>query len=390
MDVATLVSAMPGLGASKAEEVLPHLHAAMARGEITTLRRAQYFLAQLGHESLSLKYFAEIASGAAYEGRGDLGNTHQGDGRRFKGRGPIQLTGRTNYTNFGKWLGKSGLFVRRPELVERYDYGFLAAVFYWSTPHGRRGAPLNVYCDAGDFEGLTRAINGGLNGYNDRCDRLRRIEQLGDAILPSPADPYAVLTRAERSAVRRLNALRAVANRPREEGGGWGSLADPRSRKSRAKRVKALIRRVLMRRIRATATATGWGKGHRRERYQLLKAAAGEASPARPDSEPDGAPPAPPDAEPDSPPPYPGQPLTQGSTGEAVRTWQAQMHKRGWTIDVDSAYGPASERVCRDFQEQEKLEVDGEVGPKTWEATWAAPVTEPKRPPKGSIAGEHP
>jgi peptidoglycan hydrolase-like protein with peptidoglycan-binding domain len=59
------------------------------------------------------------------------------------------------------------------------------------------------------------------------------------------------------------------------------------------------------------------------------------------------------------------------------------MHERGWKIDVDGAYGPGSERVCRDFQEEEKLEVDGAVGPKTWEATWAAPVTEPKPPPKG-------
>jgi len=372
MDVATLVSAMPGLGASKAEDVLPHLHAAMARGEITTLRRAQYFLAQVGHESLSLKYFEEIADGSAYEGRRDLGNTHQGDGRRFKGRGPIQLTGRTNYTNFSNWLGQGDLFVRKPELVERYDYGFLAAVFYWSTPHGPLGARLNVYCDKADFKALTKAINGGLNGYDDRCDRLRRIEQLGDAVLPSPADPYAVLTPAERSAVRRLDALRALANRPPEEGGGWGSLADPRSRKSRAERAKALIRGVLMPRIRAKATATSWDKGHRRERYELLKAAAGEASPAGPGSEPDGTAPAPPDAEP--PPPYPGQPLTEGSTGEAVRTWQAQLHKCGWTIEVDGAYGPGSERVCRDFQEEEKLEVDGKVGPKTWEATWARPL----------------
>ena len=93
----------------------------MARGEITTLRRAQYFLAHVGHESASLRYFEEIASGAAYEGRTDLGNIHPGDGSRFKGRGPIQLTGRRNYANFGDWLGQGDLLVDKPALVARCD-----------------------------------------------------------------------------------------------------------------------------------------------------------------------------------------------------------------------------------------------------------------------------
>lgn len=58
-----------------------------------------------------------------------------------------------------------------------------------------------------------------------------------------------------------------------------------------------------------------------------------------------------------------------------VRTWQQQMRNRGWSIDVDQVYGPGSERVCRQFQAEKGLGADGLVGPKTWAATWTAPVS---------------
>lgn len=58
-----------------------------------------------------------------------------------------------------------------------------------------------------------------------------------------------------------------------------------------------------------------------------------------------------------------------------VRTWQQQMHNRGWTISVDGVYGPQSETVCRQFQAEKHLSVDGLVGPNTWKASWTAPVT---------------
>ena len=68
----------------------------MEKYQITTPLRRAAFLAQLAHESGELKYMEEIASGEAYEGRKELGNTAPGDGKRYKGRGPIQLTGRFN------------------------------------------------------------------------------------------------------------------------------------------------------------------------------------------------------------------------------------------------------------------------------------------------------
>ena len=381
-DPEVLFRAMRGLDRAGARHHSVACNDAMLQGDVTTLPRAQFFLAQIASESVDLRYFEEIG----------------GRGKRYApyyGRGPIQLTWESNYRDFGQWCKRRRLvddaetFVRHPDRVAEPKWGWLAAIYYWQSRN------LNHYCDHGDFRGLTRAINGAAtwgypSHYGQRLARLAYVKRLGRKVLPGRPDPLAVLTRAERGALRRLEALRARANRPPEEGGGWGSLADPRSRKSRAERIKAVIRNVLMRRISAAATATGWDKGHRRERYALLEAAVEETAPTPPDPAPDGTPPAPPDAEAGAPPPYPGQPLAEGSTGEAVRTWQAQMRRRGWTIEVDGAYGPGSERVCRAFQEEKKLDVDGEVGPKTWAATWSAPITEHERPPEGTIAGERP
>lgn len=151
---------MPSLSSDKARQYLPHLNRAMQEAGITGKKRQAAFLAQLGHESGGLRYMEEIASGAAYEGRRDLGNTRPGDGRRYKGRGPIQLTGRANYRSAGRALGLN--LEANPEQAARPNVAFRIAAWFWKS----RG--LNALADSGAFREITRRINGGFNGLMDR------------------------------------------------------------------------------------------------------------------------------------------------------------------------------------------------------------------------------
>ena len=157
---------MPALSMRKARAYLPLLNRAMAEGHINTRQRKAMFLAQLAHESVQLKYFEEIASGSAYEGRADLGNTHPGDGRRYKGRGPIQLTGRFNYRHAGKALHLD--LEGHPKLAAKPSVGFRTATWFWTT-HG-----LNKLADQGNFREVTHRINGGYNGEASRLAYYHR------------------------------------------------------------------------------------------------------------------------------------------------------------------------------------------------------------------------
>jgi putative chitinase len=144
------------LSEKRARQVLPYLLAAMAEAEINTRRRRAAFLSQVGHESGEGRYTEEIASGDAYEGRRDLGNIQTGDGRRFKGRGLIQVTGRKNYGEAGAALGLD--LLSSPELAATPEVSARVAAWYWRT------RSLNELADRGDFDGITRRINGGFNG----------------------------------------------------------------------------------------------------------------------------------------------------------------------------------------------------------------------------------
>lgn len=130
--------------------------------------RLAHFMAQLCHESGSFRYMEELASGQAYEGRGDLGNTQPGDGKRYKGRGPIQITGRANYRRFGRKIGID--IESHPEIAAVPSIGLHLALEYWKD----RG--LNAKADADDVAAVTKAINGGLNGFDDRKAHLAKIK----------------------------------------------------------------------------------------------------------------------------------------------------------------------------------------------------------------------
>src|SRR3954452_19930271 len=166
-----------GAPAPLAHQYLPLVAIAMREHGITTQQRAAMFLAQLAHESISFTHFEELESGAKYEGNRALGNTQPGDGMRFKGRGPIQLTGRWNYQHYGALLGLD--LIRHPELAAEPRYGFRLAAAYWED---RGGNPL---ADRDDFEGVTRRINAAALGLDQRrhfYDGLAGVE-----CVPGPA-----------------------------------------------------------------------------------------------------------------------------------------------------------------------------------------------------------
>lgn len=167
----------PGLPEDKAEAYFPLFLAACKEFEITTPERLAAFMGQLCHESNQLRSWVELASGKAYEGRQDLGNTEPGDGPRYKGRGPIQLTGRANYRAAGRALGVD--LEGQPELAATPDVGFRVAGWYWAT----RG--LNALADAGDYRAITLKINGGLNGYADRVRHWHRCRSVLGLDIPT-------------------------------------------------------------------------------------------------------------------------------------------------------------------------------------------------------------
>jgi len=137
--------------------------------------RLAHFLGQLLHESGSFRYDREIwgptPAQKRYEGRKDLGNVQNGDGSKFRGRGPIQVTGRANYRAFSKWA--KGIdpaapnFEREPEKINADPWEGLSPIWYWSEGNPER-LSLNRYADTNNIEMITRRINGGLNGYADR------------------------------------------------------------------------------------------------------------------------------------------------------------------------------------------------------------------------------
>lgn len=157
---------------------LPYLNEFMSLYEINTKERASAFLAQIGHESGQLHYSEEIASGSAYEGRKDLGNTQKGDGTKFKGRGLIQITGRANYqrlTNQMRGIPMGIDFVDEPHLLKYPQYATKSACWWW---YDRKLNELADQASEVNFKRITRIINGGYNGYADRYKIWIRAKQL--------------------------------------------------------------------------------------------------------------------------------------------------------------------------------------------------------------------
>ncbi len=232
-----LQSIMPAVPAGKRDALLPFLQAAMAEFAIEAPARAAAFVAQLAHESGQLRFMEEIWGPTEAQRRyeptstlaTDLGNSEVGDGKRFKGRGPIQITGRANYRRFGDLLGTD--LISDPAQAARPEIAFRIAGLFWS----KKG--LNELADRATpeaFRQITKRINGGINGLEDRqkfyavaCNVLGVADtpaSRGERDFPDTAAEPAFERGHE--AIRRLGRRRAPTRKP------------PRARK-RAKASKA-------------------------------------------------------------------------------------------------------------------------------------------------------
>ena len=140
---------------------IDELNNCLSRFGITTLPRIRHFISQCSHESACGVYTQEIASGTAYNGRTDLGNTQPGDGPRFKGAGYLQLIGRYNYQRFANFIGDQNVMQGVAYVAAHYPW--TSAGYWWYANN------MNALCDSGaSVETITRRVNGGINGLSSR------------------------------------------------------------------------------------------------------------------------------------------------------------------------------------------------------------------------------
>lgn len=143
---------------------------------IDTPLRVCHYLAQVLHETGAFYYKEEIwgdtKAQLGYDTRVDLGNTPEkdGDGKRYKGRGDIQITGRTNYKAISKSLGVD--FLSKPELLTIEPYCSLCGGWFWAKNN------LNKFADADNLNAITKRVNGGNNGIEDRRNWLKKCKEI--------------------------------------------------------------------------------------------------------------------------------------------------------------------------------------------------------------------
>lgn len=182
---------------SRYEQLLPLVKQMFREANCNTIDRRAMMLAQVFHESGAFFYKREIADGSAYEGRcNDLGNCQSGDGRRFPGRGWIQLTGRAHAAGFSGWMFRNGRapspthFVDNPHLMETDENAMWVTVYYWTVSRPQ----LNQLADARNIEQASRAINGTnpktgrANGIEDRIRFYQRALAANEDLLDAPTD----------------------------------------------------------------------------------------------------------------------------------------------------------------------------------------------------------
>ena len=169
-----LSQVMPHAKQTLLQGYLPHLQNALAEFEINTYLREAMFLAQIAHESGEFRFMRELWGPTEAQKRyepgttlaASLGNTQRGDGKRYMGRGVIQLTGRANYREYGRILGVD--LEADPDQVATPELAFRTAGLYWKKRN------INQPADRRDIRAATKLINGGFNGLDDRIQYYER------------------------------------------------------------------------------------------------------------------------------------------------------------------------------------------------------------------------
>lgn len=174
-----LLEAVPNLYRNRLDEFVASFNQWAVYFGIDTPKRITHYLAQVFHESGSLRYVEELASGAQYEGRKDLGNTQKGDGKRYKGRGFIQLTGRANYQKFfdDGWCGDD--VVEYPNLVCNFPLNQMVSMWFWEKNNLNDLADLDNGSNGEEIvKKITRKVNGGYNGLNERVGFYKKFKNV--------------------------------------------------------------------------------------------------------------------------------------------------------------------------------------------------------------------
>lgn len=166
----------PGTPLERCKTFAPLLDKYCPMYGIDTPTELASFLSQVLHESGGFKYMREIwgptSAQSRYEGRRDLGNIYKGDGKKFMGRGPIQITGRANYTRMSKDMFGDNRLLHNPDILSTPEYGIISSCIYWKWRN------LDAVDDDAGIKSETKAVNGGYNGLFDRqkyFDRARKV-----------------------------------------------------------------------------------------------------------------------------------------------------------------------------------------------------------------------
>lgn len=167
----------------------------LVKYQINTPLRVIHFISQLHHESggftASIEKISYQKAQEKYQNHKYLGNKLPGDGYRFRGRGLIQLTGRNNYQRFKDYSGID--IVNNPDLASRTDISIQIACWFWTS--GSAWGNLNKYADKDDIIAITKGVNGGLIGLEDRKKQYAFYKQFDlFAILKKKAIPPAFQT----------------------------------------------------------------------------------------------------------------------------------------------------------------------------------------------------